>query len=196
MPKHRRPTNPTELVFQFKIVLLEVSPSVWRRIQVHDGSLSDLHEHIQAAFGWEDDHMHQFEIDGERYGMALDDCVFDLETKDESRVSLSQLLPKTRKRVRWIYEYDFGDGWRHEILFEGYPPADTKMKYPVCVEGENACPPEDIGGPWGYAEYLEAIADAAHERHAELMEWLGPFDPTAFDAKQATKAMRKRRPIH
>jgi hypothetical protein len=127
--------------------------------------------------------------------MSVDDCGFDLETKDESRVSLSRLLPKSRKHVRWIYEYDFGDGWRHDILFEGYPPVASKLKYPLCVDGENACPPEDIGGPWGYAEYLEALSDAKHERHEEFMDWSGPFDPTAFDARKATKAMRKRRRI-
>jgi hypothetical protein len=69
------------------------------------------------------------------------------------------------------------------------------MKYPLCVDGENACPPEDIGGPWGYAEFLEAIADPAHDRHEDFMDWSGPFDPSAFDAQKATKAMRKRRRI-
>ena len=187
----RQPMIPSELLFQFKIMLLEVSPSVWRRIQVRDCTLAELHVHVQAAFGWENYHMHQFEIDGERYGMSADDGDFDLAMKSESSVSLGQLLPKSGKRARWIYEYDFGDGWRHEILFEGYPPVDTKVKYPLCVEGENACPPEDVGGPWGYAEYLDAISDPKHERHEEFMEWRGPFDPSAFDATKATREMKK-----
>jgi hypothetical protein len=96
------------------------------------------------------------------------------------------------KRRRWFYEYDFGDGWRHEIVFEGYSPIAKKVKYPLCVEGERACPPEDIGGPWGYAEFLEAIADPDHERHDEFMDWRGPFDPEEFDVKKATSEMRKR----
>ena len=117
-------------------------------------------EYIQAAFGWWNYHLHQFEIDGVQYSQpAPDGDDFDLEFEDETQVVLSNLLPKSAKRTRWIYEYDFGDGWRHEVLFEGFPPSDPKAKYPLCVEGERACPPEDCGGPWGYADYLAAIAD-------------------------------------
>ncbi|MBP89731.1 MAG: hypothetical protein CMJ64_24005 [Planctomycetaceae bacterium] len=174
-------------------MLLEISPAIWRRIQVRDCTLADLHDQIQAAFGWWNYHMHQFEIDGERYGPSSpDDFDFGMEMLDESGVLLSQLLPESGKRAKWIYEYDFGDGWRHEIVFEGYPPIDKKVKYPLCVEGERACPPEDVGGPWGYAEYLEAMADPQHERHEELMEWRGPFDPDEFDAKKVTREMRKK----
>ena len=103
---------------------------------------------------------------------------------DESGVLLSKLIPKSGRRSRWIYEYDFGDGWRHEVLFEGFPPADPKAKYPLCLEGERACPPEDCGGPGGYAEYLAAIADPRDEQHEEMLQWRGPFDPEAFDAKK------------
>lgn len=187
----RQPTSAADLLFQFKIVLLGISPSIWRRLQVRDGSLADLHDHIQAAFGWENYHLHQFEIDGERYGISADDWDFELEMKDESPVTLSQLLPKSGRRARWIYEYDFGDGWRHEVVFEGYPPVDNKTKYPLCVDGEHACPPEDIGGPWGYAEFLDAISDPNHDRHDEFMEWASSFDPKAFDARQATRELRK-----
>jgi hypothetical protein len=158
-------------------------------MQVPDGTLADLHEYLQAAFGWWNYHLHQFAIDGERYGPpARDDMDFGLEMIDETEVPLSQLIPKSGRKSRWLYEYDFGDGWRHEILFEGFAPADPEAKYPQCVEGERACPPEDCGGPWGYADYL---ADPHHERHEELLAWRGPFDPEAFDAKQATRAMRK-----
>ena len=91
----------------------------------------------------------------------------------------------------FVYEYDFGDGWRHEILFEGFVSVDPKAKYPQCVQGARACPPEDCGGPWGYADYLAAIVDPQHERHEELLEWRGPFDPEEFDAKKATREMKK-----
>jgi Plasmid pRiA4b ORF-3-like protein len=77
------------------------------------------------------------------------------------------------------------------IEFEGFPPNDPKAKYPLCLEGERACPPEDCGGPWGYGDYLDAIADRQHERHEEKLEWRGLFDPAAFDAKKATKEMKK-----
>jgi len=117
-----------------------------------------------------------------------------MDFEDETDVLLSKLLPKSAKRCRWIYEYDFGDGWRHEVLFEGFPPIEPKMKYPLCLEGERACPPEDCGGTPGYCDYLDAIADPEHEQHNEMLEWRGTFDPEAFDAKKATKEMRKVKP--
>jgi len=192
-PMTRRPAK-TDLLFQFKITLLDIKPAIWRRIQVPDCTLVDLHEYIQAAFGWENYHLHQFEIDGVRYSQpAPDGEDFDMDFEDETDVLLSKLLPKSSRKARWVYEYDFGDGWRHEVLFEGFPPADPKAKSPICLEGERACPPEDCGGPPGYADYLNAIADPQDERHEELLEWRGPFDPEAFDAKKTTKEMRKGR---
>ena len=192
-PKRRRPASPSFLLLQFKIALQEISPVIWRRIQVPDGTLADLHCYIQDAFGWEDYHMHQFEIAGERYGTPVpDDFDFGVAMTDESSVLLSDLLPKSGKRQKWVYEYDLGDGWRHKVIFEGYPPIDPKAKYPICLEGERACPPEDVGGPWGYAEYLLAISDRKHELHEDYMEWRGPFDAESFDAKKATRKMRKR----
>ena len=179
-------------IYQFKITLLDIKPAVWRRIQVPDCTLADLHLYLQAAFGWWNYHLHQFGIDGERYGPPDPDGMdFGLEMMDENEMALSKLIPKSGRRSRWLYEYDFGDGWRHEIRFEGFAPANPEAQYPQCVAGERGCPPEDCGGPWGYAEYLAAIADPRHERHTELLEWQGPFDPEAFDAQEATKAMRK-----
>ena len=110
---------------------------------------------------------------------------------DETEVQINALVPRSGRRCRWIYEYDFGDCWRHEILFEGFRAGDPKTTYPTCVKGARACPPEDCGGPWGYARYLDALSDPQHEAHAELLEWWGPFDPEAFDAEQATQAMRR-----
>ena len=188
----KRRLTKSDLLYQFKITLLDIKPAIWRRIQVPDCTLVELHEYIQAAFGWWNYHLHQFEIDGVPYSQpAPDGDDFGLDFEDETQVVLSKLLPKSAKRTRWIYEYDFGDGWQHEVLFEGFPPSDPKAKYPLCLEGERACPPEDCGGPWGYADYLAAIADPEHEEHEEMLEWRGPFDPEAFDAEQATKVMRK-----
>jgi len=179
-------------LFQFKITLLDIKPAIWRRIQVRDCTLGELHEYIQTAMGWENYHLHQFNINGEQYGPpSPDDFDFGMETIDEGGVLLSGLLPKSGKKTKWIYEYDFGDGWRHEIAFEGYPPVEKGTKFPLCLEGERACPPEDCGGPWGFTDYLEALADPKHEEHEELLEWRGPFDPEAFDAKKVTREMRK-----
>ncbi len=156
----RLKANP-DLLYQFKITLLGFEPAIWRRIQVQDCTLDQLHEHIQTAMGWTNSHLHQFEIKGERYGDPdlLDDGFGDFHCFDLTATILSQILPKTKKRFSFKYEYDFGDGWKHEVLFEGRPPLEKYRKYPLCLEGEQACPPEDIGGVWGYADYLEALAD-------------------------------------
>jgi hypothetical protein len=157
---NKRHPAKTDLLFQFKITLLNIKPAIWRRIQVPDCTLVDLHEYIQAAFGWENYHLQQFQIDGMWYSQpAPDGDDFGMEFEDETDVLLSKLLPKSSRKARWIYEYNFGDGWRHEVLFEGFPPIDPKAKYPLCLEGERACPPEDCGGPPGFANYLDAIAD-------------------------------------
>lgn len=179
-------------LFQFKITILDIKPDIWRRIQVPDCSLDAFHEYIQTAFGWWNYHLHQFEIDGVRYGPPEPaDMDLGLEMEDETMAMLSDVLPKSKRKTRWIYEYDFGDGWRHEIIFEGNPTLGKGQKYPLCLEGERACPPEDVGGPWGYADYLDALADPEHEQHDELLNWRGSFDPEAFDSKQATREMRK-----
>lgn len=179
-------------LYQFKVTLLDVKPTVWRRIVVPDCDLGQFHRYLQAAMGWQNSHLHRFEIEGEQFGPAspLDFDPLD-DIGDEEEYEISRLLPKSgRRKVVWLYEYDFGDGWQHEILFEGVQEQGSKTTSPACLEGERACPPEDCGGPWGYPEYLEAIADPKHEQHKDLLEWRGPFDREAFDAKSATKEMR------
>ena len=185
---------PAGTVFQFKITLLGIEPPVWRRIQTKDCTLDKLHEHIQTAMGWTNSHLHQFKIGGVIYGdpqLLYDSREDDKPPVNSLRTKLSKIVPKDGKQFRFDYEYDFGDGWEHEILFEGFLPAEKGTRYPLCVEGERACPPEDSGGPYGYPEYLEALADRKHERHKEFMEWRGRFDPEEFDAQATTKEMRK-----
>jgi Plasmid pRiA4b ORF-3-like protein len=116
----------------------------------------------------------------------------DMEYKDSTTTKISDRLPKIGKRFRFQYEYDFCDSWYHEILVEGVLRAEAKVKYSLCLEGASACPPEDCGGIWGYADYVEAIQNPDHEQHEELLEWVGgQFDPEKFGAAKATKAMRK-----
>jgi hypothetical protein len=103
---------------------------------------------------------------------------------------LDEIAPE--RRTKFVYEYDFGDSWYHEVLFEGYPPLEKDTKYPRCLEGERACPPEDVGGIRGYASFLETISDPQHENHDELLRWCGgKFLPEEFDAAKATKAMKR-----
>ena len=187
--------NKGDLLYQLKIKLLDIKPAIWRRIQVQDCTLVDLHEYIQAAFGWENYHLHQFEIDGVQYSQpAPDGDDFDMGFEDETLVGLSKLIPKSAKKTRWVYEYDFGDGWRHEVLFEAFPPVDPKAKYPLCLEGERACPPEDCGGPWGYGGLLAIIRDPSHEEYADRLEWLGEgFDPEVFDRDQVNRRLARMR---
>ena len=183
----------SERLYQFKITLLESQPPIWRRIQVRNCTLDRLHKHIQTAMGWTNSHLHQFEIDGERHGdpELIDDGFEDFECVDSTIRKISEIVPKDGKRFGFLYEYDFGDGWKHEVLFEGCLKAESGDRYPLCVEGECACPPEDVGGIGGYEEFLEALADPKHEQHDAFVEWAGEFDPEMFDAEKTTKLMRR-----
>ena len=169
----------SERLYQFKITLLGIKPPIWRRIKVKDCTLDKLHEHIQTAMGWTNSHLHQFEIGGERFGdpELLDDGFDDFECIDSTVTKLSEVVPKTGKRCRFKYEYDFGDCWEHEVTFEGCVKAEPDGRFPLCLEGARSCPPEDVGGVWGYEEFLEALADPEHEQHEDFVQWAGPFNP-------------------
>lgn len=183
-----------ERLYQFKITLLVIRPPIWRRIQVKDCTLDKLHEHIQTAMGWTNSHLHDFKIGGKDYGdpLLLDENFEEFDYGDSTATKLSNILPKTGKRFRFEYQYDFGDSWRHEVLFEGCLRAEQGQRYPLCLEGARACPPEDMGGTWGYADFVVAIQNEDHEQHEELLEWVGgSFDPEEFDPTEATKRMRR-----
>jgi hypothetical protein len=183
-----------ERLYQFKITLLDSRPPIWRRIQVKNCTLDKLHDHIQTAMGWTNSHLHHFRIEEQLYGDPdlMEENFADLGYEDSTSTKLSALLPKSGQRFGFEYEYDFGDGWRHEVLFEGCLRAERGKRYPVCVAGERACPPEDVGGVWGYREFLEAMANPSQERHREFVEWIGGrFDPEAFDPAAATGGMRR-----
>ena len=183
-----------DTVYQFKITLRESQPPIWRRIQVKDCTLDKLHEHIQTVMGWTNSHLHHFKIGEQYFGdpMLMQETFDEMGYVDSTTSNLSDIIPENRKKFRFDYEYDFGDSWHHEILWEGCPKEEPGKKYPLCVEGERACPPEDCGGIWGYPGFIEAIENPEHERHEELLEWIGgSFDPETFDPAAATKAMKK-----
>ena len=188
--------SPSKRIYQLRISIVDISPEIWRRIQVKECTLERLHEHIQLAYGWWNYHLHQILIGDCRFGnpWLLDDGFEDFEIEDSTATKLCDIVPKDGKRFQFKYEYDFGDGWEHEILFEGCLEAKRGERYPLCLEGERACPPEDVGGVGGYFDYCEAMADPAHEEHEDLLTWRGPYDPEAFDAVKVTKKMRRGMP--
>jgi len=184
------PSNTEPTILQLKISLVGVSkPAVWRRVLVPaDVRLDRLHEVIQAAMGWEDYHMHVITNGSAEYGIPDP----ELGHRDERRTMLNHLLERPGDRIQ--YTYDFGDGWEHDILVEGVLAGVPDAPYPVCLTGKGACPPEDCGGVWGYAQLREALADPAHEEHENMLEWLGldgasEFDPASFDVDKVNGAL-------
>jgi Plasmid pRiA4b ORF-3-like protein len=179
----RRPSGVT--VLSLKVTLKNTKPPIWRRILMPDSmSLADLHRAIQTTIGWEDCHLHDFDIGGERYGnpSATDDVA------REDRMTLREVVKSGV--TRFVYNYDFGDDWEHAILIEKKPPVNTSNIYPACVAGKRHCPPEDCGGAWGYTNLLEVLANPAHPEHQEQLEWLGEeFDPEAFSIEEADAAL-------
>jgi hypothetical protein len=184
--------KPLKVVYQFKITLMGVKPKVWRRIQIRDCFLADLHWHIQGAFGWTNSHLHDFDIGSDRYGIpSMLDMEEMPECKDSTKTLVSDLLPTDGKHFRFKYTYDLGDNWEHEVLFEGVVEPPKKTRLPICLEGERACPPEDCGGEGGYEHLLYVLGDPTHEEHHDMVEWFGVrFDPERFDPKMATAIMR------
>jgi hypothetical protein len=144
----------SSLTYQIRVSLDGARPPVWRRIVVPGSTtLAKLHDILQVAMGWEDYHLHQFTIAGKRYGNREHD-EGELGFIDERRHTLQSLFPE--KGVRFRYQYDFGDGWEHTLVVEKIVPIGQGGHRPVCVAGAHACPPEDVGGIGGYAEYLAA----------------------------------------
>lgn len=176
-------------VYQIKVTLNETHPPIWRRIQAPAiTSLFKLHDILQIVMGWEDYHLHMFTIDYKNYGDPQDDEFGELGTKDEIHYRLHQVVPG--EGFRFTYEYDFGDGWEHTLLVEKILPAEEGVRYPRCVSGKRACPPEDVGGVWGYEVFLHAIRDPRHPEHDEYLEWIGgKFDPQAFDLEAVNAAL-------
>jgi len=188
------PIPASKRLYQFKVTLLNLDPPIWRRIQMKNGSVDKLHEGIQTAMGWTNSHLHRFEIQGIVCGdpELLCDNPDSFVGTNSVETMVSDIVPQSGARFQFLYEYDFGDRWRHDVLFEGCLRSDQGVRYPLCPEGERACPPEDVGGVSGYEEFVEVIADPSHPEHEEWMTWAGgEFDPTRFDPKAATKEMQR-----
>lgn len=171
-------------VMLLKVELQGVRPKVWRRVLVPASiRLPKLHVVLLRVMGWDGGHLHEFEFAEGRYGMPDPDWPDEME--DESKVTLTKALGYS---ITFTWTYDFGDDWAHKIKVERIDtmPAELKLQFPMCLAGAGACPPEDVGGAPGYAEFLEAIADPAHPEHGNMTSWIGrPFDPNAFSAQEA-----------
>ncbi len=175
-------------IYQVKVTLKNIKPPIWRRLLVASNiTLEDLNDIIQTVMGWDGYHLHQFKIGNRYYGESNSEFADDLE--DESKVKLSKAASK--EKAKFVYEYDFGDSWEHEILIEKILSMEPEKHYPVCIAGKRACPPEDVGGVWGYAEFLKAVKNPGHPEHEEMLDWIGgEFDPEEFDIDDINESLR------
>jgi hypothetical protein len=155
-------------------------------------TLDQLHAVLQAAFAWENCHMHEFQVGSRRFGRPDAEDGWDEPSGTQSERSAMLGRVMRRKGAKLLYLYDFGDSWEHEIVVEDIAPADPGARYPRCLDGRRSAPPEDCGGAWGYAELLQVLGDPTHEEHAERREWLGrEFDPERFDLAAANRAVMR-----
>jgi hypothetical protein len=183
MPYHYGAMPPTaRRIYEIKVTLRGSRPPIWRRLHVpSDVTLFRLHEILQVAMGWYDCHMHLFMRNGIEYGPP--DPELNVERISERATRLQDVLRRPKERL--LYEYDFGDGWEHDVVLENVLEPQAGVRYPICVTGKRACPPEDCGGIGGFYHYLSALADAKHPDHAEMVEWRRPsFDASAFDINE------------
>lgn len=189
-PAAKRPAA-AKNVHRIKVTLRGSKPPIWRRFEVpSDITLARLHAVIQLGFGWEDCHLWVFDTPAGRYGSSDP----DLEIRSAASKKLSAVADWPGDKLR--YEYDFGDGWDHDIVVEAVQPAEPGVAYPRCTAGKRACPPEDSGGIWGYNELLNTLANPRHENHAQMLWWLGissptDFDPARFDLDEANRYLAR-----
>jgi hypothetical protein len=165
--------------YQLKITLSRSRPPIWRRVIVPDTMLlPEFHKVIQSAMGWEDYHLHEFNIGGQRFGVP--DLDWPTEVINESGVMLNQIFSAEKQKIGYLY--DFGDSWEHAILLEKILPRIGVALPPRCVTGKRACPPEDCGGIYGYYHLLDVLEDPQHPEHESLAEWADDeIDPEYFD---------------
>jgi hypothetical protein len=180
------------LIYQFKIELAEIEPTIWRVIQVPSRfTFWDLHVAIQDSMGWLDYHLHVF-----RFKMPHHNKFTEIGIPDES-LDDHKILPGWQIPIydyffepgqAAIYNYDFGDNWSHNILLQGILLKEKGIRYPICIRGERACPPEDCGGVSGYYRMIEILSNSEHPEHAEYVEWLKghaknyfPYEPSRFE---------------
>lgn len=184
----------SNIVYQLKISLHMSQPEIWRRFLVSGNTtLDELHDIIQIVMGWDNQHLYQFLINDRIYGDA--ELGTSGQRSDAAEVTLESLIK--RPKTQFIYEYDFGDGWEHEVLVEKIKPrAQFQVDHiPICLEGAQACPMEDCGGILGYYDILTALQDPTHPQHTEMRELWGEYGshikPEHFDIRWVNAALRE-----
>lgn len=176
------------MTYQLKVTLLDIHPPIWRRIEIPSSlRLCCLHSAIQIAMGWTDSHLHQFEKDEQSWGVPEWDEDADFDWIDERKTRLGGVLCVEGDRLK--YQYDFGDDWEHEVKLEKILPVRDTLGRPVCLGGERRCPPEDVGGVYGYQEFLEAVFDPSHEDYERYVRWAGGHFLDEFDVKAINKRL-------
>lgn len=187
-------------LFRLRIELLGIQPPIWREILVPASySFWDLHVAIQDAMGWEDYHLHEFQVAEPESGQLLRIGIPDDEGFGTGRVTLPgwavgviELIEEAGQT--FDYDYDFGDGWKHRITLVGVEPRIKGQRYPQCLAGARACPPEDCGGVWGYENLVEALLDPKHPDHEDLRNWVPKgWGPEIFKASDVRFDNPKRR---
>ena len=179
-------------IYQLKITLVGIEPPIWRRIQVYGSiKLCCLHSAIQVVMGSTDSHLHQFEKDGKNWGIPELDEFDEFNLIDESKTLLDKVLKIEGDSM--IYQYDFGDDWRHEVVLEKIIPVNDIVKIPICLGGERRCPPEDVGGVDGYQEFLEVIYDPKHEEYEQYVRWPGGHFQHDFDLEAVNETLSRMR---
>lgn len=192
----RHAKTPYAYIIRLEARILGVEPAITRTLELpSDLNFAQLHEVLQAAFGWTDSHLHQFHVGGLTIGApeAIEDTPYGPRVFEATEVQLKDLtFPyEADPTLSITYQYDFGDDWRHELVLRRAGIEDD-VKYPRCVAGQRACPPEDVGGYPGYADFLEAWLDSGHEEHKAMRRWAGTkFDPERFDLDKTNKAITK-----
>lgn len=174
-----------EPVARLRITLQDIEPKIWRRVDVPlSTTLMALHDIIQVVMRWTDSHLFEFVVGDRVYGEpSPDDEDFERKVYQAKSIRLKQLLE--RGVERFLYVYDFGDNWRHDVVVEGVRDGDADTDYPAFVDGARRGPPEDVGGETGFMDFLEAALNPTHEEHAQMIEWYGkPFDPHDIDEQR------------
>ena len=186
---------------RMRIELRDLEPKIWRRVDVPlSSTLEALHRIIQSSFRWQDYHLYEFAVGERVYGVPTDEDAFsDRKIYKSSAIRLNTVVE--RGVDRFLYVYDFGDDWRHDVIVEEVRDGDGDTEYPSFVDGARRCPPEDVGGTHGFMEFLEAVLDASHAEHARMIEWCGgAFDPEDIDEQEVRQvlgiyAARRRWPL-